>query len=65
MYFINFLTILLNVFTAYIVILLWIDMNLLEVKSSIHEHNTNTNVSSSKSELIDYSIEPGNMINYY
>lgn len=41
-------------------------MNLLEVKPNMYEQiNANTNVLSSISELIDYSIEPGIMINYY
>lgn len=38
-------------------------MNLLEVKPN--ENNANTNVLSSISELIDYSIGPGIMIIYY
>ncbi|XP_060839861.1 uncharacterized protein LOC132921056 isoform X1 [Rhopalosiphum padi] len=43
---------------AYIIILLWIDMNLLELKSNINEHNTNSKVSSCNYELMDDLIEP-------
>jgi len=45
---------------AYIFILLWIDMNLLEVKSCRFNQNTSTTLFT-KSELIDYSIEPDEM----
>lgn len=43
---------------AYIIILLWIDMNLLEVKSNINKHNANSEVSSYNYELMDDIIEP-------
>lgn len=59
---VNSLTTSLNIFTAYILILLWIDMNLLEVKSNVY--NTDK-VSLPNSELIEYSINPGNMIKYF
>jgi len=40
-------------------------MNLLELKSNINEHNTNSKVSSCNYELMDDLIEPGNIIYYY
>ncbi|CAI6349950.1 unnamed protein product [Macrosiphum euphorbiae] len=43
---------------AYVIILLWIDMNLLEIKSSINNRNPNSKVSSYKYDLIDDLIEP-------
>ncbi|XP_015363896.1 PREDICTED: uncharacterized protein LOC107161828 [Diuraphis noxia] len=43
---------------AYVIILLWIDMNLLEIKSSINNHNVNSKVSSYCYELRDDLIEP-------
>lgn len=58
----NILTVSLNIFTAYIFILLWIDMNLLKVKSSVFKYNANTTGSLSKSEFIDDSIQPGTII---
>lgn len=43
---------------AYVIILLWIDMNLLEIKSSINNPNPNSKVSSYNYDLIDDLIEP-------
>lgn len=40
-------------------------MTLLEVKPSIFENNEITKVSTSKSELIDDLIEPGNITIHY
>jgi len=40
-------------------------MNLLEIKSSINDHNTNSKVSSYNYDLIDDLIEPGNIIDKY
>lgn len=56
-----------NIFTAYVIILLWIDMNLLEIRSSTNNCNTNSKVSSHNYDLIDDLIEPnfGNIINKY
>lgn len=50
------------IFTVYILILLWIDINLLEVKPYVTD--ASSNILSSKSELLDDSIEPGNIFNY-
>lgn len=50
------------IFAAYILILLWIDINLLEVKPYVSD--ASSNILLSKSELLDDSIEPGNKINY-
>lgn len=57
--------ILINIFTAYIIVLLWIDMNLLEVKLSIRKNNVNTNVFVPESELTNEIIEPGNLVGCY
>lgn len=54
---------LLNIFIAYIFVLLWIDMNLLEVKSNTLKQNASVNIPTSNSELIHDIIEPGNIIN--
>ncbi|KAL4131235.1 hypothetical protein QTP88_008576 [Uroleucon formosanum] len=43
---------------AYVIILLWIDMNLLEIRSSTNNCNTNSKVSSHNYDLIDDLIEP-------
>lgn len=53
----------LNIFIAYIFVLLWIDMNLLEVKSNTLKQNASVNIPTSNSELIHDIVEPGNIIN--
>lgn len=50
------------IFTAYIFVLLWIDMNLLEVNSSIFKQSDSANVPMSNSEHTDDIIEPGSIL---
>lgn len=63
LYSVGILIKLLNIFIAYIFVLLWIDMNLLEVKSNTLKQNASMNVPTSNSELVHDIIEPGNIIN--
>lgn len=53
-----------DIFSAYIFVLLWIDINLLEVKSSIYKQSTSKNVTLSQSDLIEDVVEPGNTLNH-
>lgn len=43
---------------AYVIILLWIDMNLLKIKSNINKRNANLKKSTYNYELVDNLIEP-------
>lgn len=62
LYFVGTLIKLLSIFIAYIFVLLWIDMNLLEVKSNTLKQNASVNIPTSNSELLHDIIEPGNII---